>query len=61
MGEQNGLGVNIDKTSVIRIRSMRISDRILCNDYELNLVKDKFFSIRCYFVYEAAKHFSDEF
>ena len=38
----SGLGVNIDKTSVIWIGSMRNSNRILCSEYELNWVKDKF-------------------
>ena len=38
----SGLGVNIDQTSVIWIGSMRNSNRILCSEYELNWVKDKF-------------------
>ena len=38
----SGLGVNIDKTSVIWIGSMRNSNRHLCSEYELNWVKDKF-------------------
>ena len=32
----SGLGVNMDKTSVIWIGSMRHSNRILCSDYDLN-------------------------
>ena len=38
----SGLGVNMDKTSVIWIGSMRHSNRILCSEYDLNWVKDKF-------------------
>ena len=38
----SGLGVNVDKTSVIWIGSMRNSNTILCSDYNLNWVKDKF-------------------
>lgn len=38
----SGLGVNVDKTSVIWIGSMRNSNRILCKDYNLNWVTDKF-------------------
>ena len=38
----SGLGVNVDKTSVIWIGSMRNSNTLLCTDYNLNWVKDKF-------------------
>ena len=38
----SGLGINVDKTSVIWIGSMRNSNTILCRNYDLNWVKDKF-------------------
>ena len=53
----SGLGVNVDKTSVIWIGSMRNSNRTLCRDYSLHWEKEQ---IGYHNVYKAPGYCRDE-